>query len=126
VQTRVSHEFRLCPETPSGFWPEELFSLLTMATQVCPGRSGYVNNADDCDDSSDSIKPGVSICANDDVVRQSCVAAGGGVWKQHELRAGLLRWQLPHRRNHRIAWLRLVLADDRATGMPAVVWHAAA
>ena len=45
--------------------------------QVCAGTSGYVSNADDCDDTKANFKPGTSICST--VMQQSsCISGGGG------------------------------------------------
>lgn len=48
---------------------------------VCPGTSGYVSNADDCNDSDPTFKPGVSVCAADSVTRRWCVSGAGGTTK---------------------------------------------
>jgi hypothetical protein len=47
------------------------------SAQVCPGTSGYVGNADDCDDANSAFKPGVSICSTV-TQRKTCVSGGGG------------------------------------------------
>ncbi len=48
----------------------------SQSAQVCPGTSGYVSNADDCDDSDPGFKPGASVCP-DATQRKSCPASGG-------------------------------------------------
>jgi hypothetical protein len=48
------------------------------SAQVCPGASGYSSNADDCDDSNASFKPGVSICSSS-TVRSTCATRNAGV-----------------------------------------------
>ena len=48
---------------------------------VCPNAAGYVSNADDCNDSDPTFKPGVSVCATNNITRNWCVSGGGGVTK---------------------------------------------
>jgi hypothetical protein len=45
--------------------------------QVCAGTSGYVSNADDCDDTNANFKPGTSICSTA-MQKETCVSGGGG------------------------------------------------
>ena len=47
----------------------------TKPAMVCPGTSGYVTNADDCDDGDATFKPGVSVCLSD-TQRRWCPTTG--------------------------------------------------
>ena len=47
------------------------------SAQVCLQTSGYVNNADDCDDTNANYKPGTSICSTV-MQSSSCISSGGG------------------------------------------------
>jgi hypothetical protein len=48
------------------------------SNQVCSGASGYVSNNDDCDDSNNYFRPGVSICGTV-TQKKTCTAGGHGV-----------------------------------------------
>jgi len=49
--------------------------------QVCPGATGYVSNADDCNDADGTFKPGTSKCAANNITRTSCMSGAGGATK---------------------------------------------